>query len=261
MRRIFIIGLYLFFYSNAFAQAPDSLRIISYNIHHANPPAKPGIIDIRAFVDVFKKYPADVIALQEVDVNTKRSGNINEAKMIADGLGMHFFFAKAIDYDGGYYGVALLSKFPLKDTQYIQLPMDTASKGEQRILAVATITFHSGRSIVIACTHLDHRKDPKSRELQVGTISAFAKKSSGSFVIAGDLNAEPGSGVIQLFSETFQRSCDTCPLTFPAIFPDRTIDYVGFKKSKRITVVSHQALPESYTSDHLPTRVVLRFEK
>jgi endonuclease/exonuclease/phosphatase family metal-dependent hydrolase len=262
MKIFFSLVIILFsFYSNTSAQSPDSLRIISYNIHHANPPAKPGLIDIQAFIDVFKKYQADVIALQEVDVDTKRSGNINEAKMIADGLGMYFFFGKAIDYDGGYYGVALLSRFPLKDTQYIQLPADTTSKGEQRILAVATITLQSGRSVTVACTHLDHRKDPKSRELQVAAISAFAKKNPGPFVIAGDLNAEPESGVIKMFGETFQKSCDACPLTFPAIFPDRTIDYVGFKKAKGIKVVSHQALPESYASDHLPTRVVIRFDK
>ena len=262
MKIFFAIAVVLFAsYFNTSAQSPDSLRIISYNIHHANPPAKPGVIDIQAFIDVFKKYPADVIALQEVDVNTKRSGNINEAKMIADGLGMYFFFGKAIDYDGGYYGVALLSRFPLKDTQYIQLPADTTSKGEQRILAVATITLRSGRSVTVACTHLDHRKDPKSRELQVAAISAFAKKNKGAFVVAGDLNAEPESGVIKLFGETFEKSCDACPLTFPAIFPERTIDYIGFKKTEGIKIISDQSLPESYPSDHLPKRVVLKFNK
>jgi endonuclease/exonuclease/phosphatase family metal-dependent hydrolase len=243
----------------ATAQTSDSLRVITYNIHHANPPSKPGVIDTDAFIAIFKKYPADMIALQEVDVNTKRSGNIDEARVIADGLGMHVFFAKAIDHDGGEYGVALLSRFPLKDTRVIRLPMDSTVKGEQRVLATATIKLPSGRSIVIACTHLDHQRDPKSRELQVGEINAYANKSAGSFVIAGDLNAEQGSGVIQLFDQAFQRTCDACPFTFPETNPNRTIDFIGFKKSIKAEVLSHQVLPEPFASDHLPVRAVILF--
>jgi endonuclease/exonuclease/phosphatase family metal-dependent hydrolase len=243
------------------AQRPDSLRIVSYNIHHANPPAKPGLIDIDAIVTIFKKYPADVIALQEVDVYTKRSGNIHEAKAIGDALGMYVFFGKAIDHDGGYYGVALLSRFLLKDTQIVRLPMDTASKGEPRVLITATITLASGRSIIIACTHLDHRKESKSRELQVTEINAVAKKNATLFVLAGDLNAEPGTSAIQLLDETFQRSCDNCPLTFPDINPNRTIDYIGFKKMKGIKILSHEVLQEPYASDHLPIRAVIAFDK
>lgn len=260
MKIIFTIGIsFLVFCTKGLAQ--DSLRIISYNIHHANPPAKPGVIDIDAIVTIFKKYPADIIALQEVDVNTKRSGNINEAKAIADALGIHAFFGKAIDHDGGYYGVALLSRYVLKDTQLIRLPMDSAAKGEPRILLAATVTLPSGRSVVVGCTHLDHRKEPKSRELQVAEINAFAKKSSMPFVIAGDLNAEPVSTAIQLLDEVFERTCTVCPLTFPDTNPNRTIDYIAFKKSKGIKIVSHQVIPEPYASDHLPIRAVIRFNR
>lgn len=257
MRSIAFIGI-CFLCITAAAQSADSLRIITYNIHHANPPSKPGVIDVDAIINVFKKYPADVIALQEVDVNTKRSGNMNEAKMIADGLGMHFFFAKAIDYDGGYYGVALLSRFPMKDTQAILLPMDSTVKGEQRVLATASITISSKKRIVIGCTHLDHQKDSKSRQLQIAAIKKFSKKIAHPFFIAGDFNAETESDIITQLSEDFQRTCDTCPFTFPAIFPIRTIDFIAFRKSKKIKVISHAVIPESYASDHLPVRAVIQ---
>jgi endonuclease/exonuclease/phosphatase family metal-dependent hydrolase len=257
MRSIAFIGI-CFLCITAAAQSADSLRIITYNIHHANPPSKPGVIDMEAIINVFKKYPADVIALQEVDVNTKRSGNINEAKLIADGLGMHFFFAKAIDYDGGYYGVALLSRFPLKDTQAILLPMDSTMKGEQRVLATASVAISSKKKIVVGCTHLDHQKDSKNRQLQITTIKNFAKKIDQPFFIAGDFNAEMESGIIRQLDEDFERTCDTCSFTFPAIFPMRTIDFIAFRKSKKIKVISHTALVESYASDHLPVRAVIQ---
>jgi endonuclease/exonuclease/phosphatase family metal-dependent hydrolase len=256
-----LIAIVCLLYTGVGLLAQDSLRIISYNIHHANPPLKPGVIDIDAIVAVLKKYPADIIALQEVDVYTRRSGNINEAKAIGDALGMQAFFGKAIDHDGGYYGVALLSKFPLKDTLVARLPMDTASKGEPRILIMATVKLPSGLAVTISCTHLDHRKDPRSREMQVTEINAAAKKSELPFIIAGDLNAEPASGVIQLLDQTFQRSCDECPFTFPDIKPDRTIDYIAFKRSKGIKALSHQVIPAPFASDHLPIHAVILFDK
>jgi endonuclease/exonuclease/phosphatase family metal-dependent hydrolase len=248
-----------FFAALAFGQKEDSLRIITYNIHHANPPLRPGTIDVNAVVSSLKKYGDDIIALQEVDVNTKRSGNVDEAKEIATELDMQFFFAKAINYDGGEYGVALLSRFELRDTQVLYLPMDTAKNGEQRVLATAIIRLPSRRSVMIACTHLDHRKDPKSRELQMTTIKAVAAKTKLAFVIAGDFNTEPGSTVLQSFDEAFQRSCEDCPLTFPADLPNKTIDFVGFKKSIKIKAISHAVLPETYASDHLPVRAVVLF--
>jgi endonuclease/exonuclease/phosphatase family metal-dependent hydrolase len=260
MKVVFLLASCWLLAFKTYSQKGDSLRIITYNIHHAGPPAKPGTIDIDVFIALFKKYPADVIALQEVDVNTKRSGNINEAKAIGDALGMHSFFAKAIDYDGGQYGVALLSRFPLKDTQVIYLSMDTIKKGEQRVLATARLTLPSGRSLVIGCTHLDHQKDPKSRKLQLEDITAFTKTKSIPFVVAGDLNAEPTSDEMRLFDETFQRTCDVCPPTYPANQPAKTIDYIGYKKMKGIKVMSHQVLPEPLASDHLPLRAVIKFQ-
>lgn len=256
-----LIAIVCLVFTRADLLAQDSLRVISYNIHHANPPLKPGVIDTDAIITVLKKYPADIIALQEVDVNTKRSGNINEAKVIGDAMGMHAFFGKAIDHDGGYYGVALLSKFPLKDTVVIRLPMDTASKGEPRILVAATVKLPSGRAVTVSSTHLDHRKDPRSREMQVAEINAVATKNALPFIIAGDLNAEPASAVIGLLDETFQRSCDDCPFTFPDIKPDRTIDYIAFRRSKGVKILSHQVIPGPFASDHLPIRAVLLFDK
>ena len=238
----------------------DSLRIISYNIHHTNPPSKPGVIDISALINILKKYPADIIALQEVDVNTGRSGKIHEAKLIADALGMHVFFGKAIDFDGGHYGIALLSTLPLKDTQVLQLPMDTSMNGEPRILLTASLTLTSGRTINIACTHLDHQSD-ESRKLQIAAINEWAKMNKGPLLLAGDLNAEPGSNAIKLFDKVFSRTCTACPPTFPDINPDRTIDHIGFKKTTAIEVISHQVLPEPNASDHLPIRAVIRLSK
>src|SRR5690606_28018267 len=103
-----------------------------YNIHHANPPSKPALIDIDAIARAIKDQDPDLVALQEVDVNTQRSGKFNQAEEIARRLGMSFFFAKAIDHGGGDYGVAILSKFPMSETAIHSLPTEPNTKGEPR---------------------------------------------------------------------------------------------------------------------------------
>ncbi|MFN2440183.1 MAG: hypothetical protein ABR503_13355 [Chitinophagaceae bacterium] len=65
--------------SNAFQNKATEIKkpglhILSYNIHHANPLSRPGIIDLQAIAQVIKQQTPDLVALQEVDVYTNRSG-------------------------------------------------------------------------------------------------------------------------------------------------------------------------------------------
>ena len=82
--------------NNAAAKSTSRLRVMSYNIHHANPPAKEkeGAIDVNAIAKAISLQHPDLVALQEVDVNTKRSGNINEAVLLAQKAKDEFLFWK-----------------------------------------------------------------------------------------------------------------------------------------------------------------------
>src|SRR5688572_22879546 len=91
----------------------DTLRLLTYNVHHCNPPGKK-LIDVAAIVNVVKQSNASIVALQEIDVNTSRSGKeLDQAEAIAKSCGMYFCFGKALDFAGGSYGVAILSKYPI----------------------------------------------------------------------------------------------------------------------------------------------------
>ncbi len=118
-----------------------NLKILTYNIHHANPPSKPNVIDVAAIAKVINEQQPDLVALQEIDVHTDRSGKaLNQAEEIARLTGMKFYFARAIDYAGGEYGVAILSKFPMEKMTNNPLPTAEGTGGEHRTLATA-ITF------------------------------------------------------------------------------------------------------------------------
>ncbi|MES2417502.1 MAG: endonuclease/exonuclease/phosphatase family protein [Bacteroidota bacterium] len=240
--------------TSGFAQQKElgTIKIMSYNIHHANPPSKPNQIDLDAVASVIAAQNPDFVALQEVDVNTKRSGNVNQAQQLAAKLKMYYFFAKAIDYSGGDYGVAILSKYKLIDSVAYPLKSKPTGNPEARVLAVVQVKLANKQRISFACTHLDAEGDSLSRMLQIEQINNIVKKEKGPFFIAGDFNAKLNSSVIKELEKTFTKSCSTCDFTFPYNKPKITIDYIAFKKNKRIAVSSHQVLPDNYASDHLP---------
>ncbi|MFA5245572.1 MAG: endonuclease/exonuclease/phosphatase family protein [Pedobacter sp.] len=237
----------------------SELKIMSYNIHIGIPPSKPGLIDMEAIIKTIRSENPDIISLQEVDVNTKRSGKINQAEIIARKLGMNFFFAKSIDHNGGDYGVCILSRFPISETKIHRLTTLAGTKGEPRVMATARIQIKNGKYIRFGATHLDHLKNPSNREVQIEEITKIGNEETLPFIIAGDLNAETESGVIQKLDQAFIRTCSNCEPTFPVVTPDRTIDFIAFKRTDPFSIISHRVVQEHYASDHLPVVALLRF--
>jgi endonuclease/exonuclease/phosphatase family metal-dependent hydrolase len=236
-----------------------NLKILTYNIHHANPPTKPNVIDIEAIANVIKKQRPDIVALQEIDVHTERSGKtVNEAKEIALLTGMKYYFARAIDYSGGEYGVAILSKFPMKKMTANLLPTAEGTGGENRTVATAIIILPGNKKIVFACTHLDAQKNDTNRLLQIQKIADILLAEKLPVIIAGDFNAVPLSGVINILDKYFTRTCSDCGFTIPVINPTKTIDFIAYKPSDKFTVIEHQVIDEKYASDHLPVLAVLK---
>ncbi|AKD05897.1 hypothetical protein PKOR_21845 [Pontibacter korlensis] len=232
---------------------------MSYNVHHCNPPSRPDFIDIDAIVKTIKDQNPDLVALQEIDVHTQRSGPYNQAEEIAKKLNMHYFFGKAIDYDGGAYGVAILSKYPLADTVVNKLPTMAETNGEPRVLATARVTLPDGTSIRFGSTHLDAQRASVNREMQAAKILEIASAEKLPFVIAGDFNATPGTETITLLDSHFKRSCEPCSPTIPVNNPTKAIDFISYAPANRFRVDQQQVIAERYASDHLPIVAVLKY--
>jgi endonuclease/exonuclease/phosphatase family metal-dependent hydrolase len=233
--------------------AQESITVMSYNVHHCNPPAKTGIIDVAAIAAVINAEKPDLVGLQEIDVNTIRSGKgKNQAQELALKTGMNFYFAKAIDHEGGDYGVAILSRYTIEEPKVYKLPTDPATKGEPRVLVTAKIKLPSGQTIRFANTHLDAQKAPVNREMQIKEINAIASKESLPMIITGDFNAVANTTVINTMDEVFTRTCAECAFSIPASRPNKCIDFIAFKTGKPFQVLSHHVVPESEASDHRP---------
>jgi endonuclease/exonuclease/phosphatase family metal-dependent hydrolase len=239
---------------------PATLNVLSYNIHHCNPPGAGTLIDVDTIAGVIRKLNPDLVALQEVDVRTKRSGGVDQAALLGEKTGMKAYFFKAIDHDGGEYGVGILTKLPVSGFKQYKLPTVAESKGEPRILATITIKGRDGKDLIFACTHLDAQSNPQNRLLQIREISTILKENSLPVIIAGDLNAATGSEVINIFDETFTRTCSACAYTIPVKNPNKTIDFIGYKPADRFEVEKHEVINETYASDHLPVSVILKLK-
>lgn len=236
--------------------AGNELKVLCYNIHHANPPSKEGLIDVDAIANVIKGENPDVVALQEVDKLTKRSGGIDEAKLLAQKTGMQYHFFRAIDHDGGEYGTMILSKLPFYDVKSIALP--EAFAGEDRILAYVTVKLSSGKTFILANTHLDAQRNNDNRILQMKAILQELGTKQEPVILCGDLNSVDTSEAIKLLDQQFKRTCTQgCPGTIPEVNPTKTIDYIAIKNAVW-PVKSYRVIPETYASDHRP--VVVTFQ-
>ncbi|SMO72195.1 endonuclease/exonuclease/phosphatase family protein [Solitalea koreensis] len=259
LRNALLASMVCLFSVKGFSQGKQKqLKVMTYNIRHASPPTHPEAIDVDTIAALINKYKPDVVALQEVDVNTRRSGKMmNEAKELGEKTKMYYYFGKAIDFDGGGYGIAILSKFPFDSVKTYNLP-SANNHAERRALALGYLRIDEHKKMLFACTHLDAEKDHASRMLQIKTIDSLISHSPFPLVLAGDLNSETGSPVIQVLDQNFQRSClNDCGYTIPSDKPTETIDFIAYRKSDSCHVISHRVLQEPYPSDHLPVMAEL----
>lgn len=263
MQRIcFLLLLAVGAAANGMAQ---TIRVMTYNIHHANPPskAKDSTIDLQAVANVIKTAKPDLVALQEIDVNNGRAGmTVDEAKELGRLTGMHYYFTRSIYYRGGAYGNALLSRFPVMDTMRYELPPQAGMKGEVRSLCVAKLQLPGNQQILFASTHLDQYRDESSRLLQAATIARIVKTFRLPFIIGGDFNATPDSRTIRLLDSVLTRTCMSgCPLTIPTENPVHTIDYIMYTPASKFETMDIKAINETYASDHLPVVANIRLRK
>lgn len=228
------------------------LKIMTYNIRHGAPIHKANDdIQLKGIAEAINAQKPDLVALQEVDSMTERAP-VDEAKELATLTGMYYFFSKTINFQGGQYGDAILSRFPILSKKHVELPMPDAS-GEARALGVVTVEPFHGVKINFAVTHLDLKKE--NRIAEINEIINISKQSEHPFILAGDFNATPPSEEIKLLGSGFTFACSTnCPLTFPSDNPRFTIDYIVLNPDavKIFMVAGYKSIENIEASDHLP---------
>lgn len=223
-----------------------AVRVMTYNIHHAE--GIDGKVDLDRIAKLIVDNKIDLVALQEVDRNTQRTGRRDMPAELAKLTSMRVAFGVNIPLEGGEYGNAVLSRFPFEVLTNHHLPKIVP--GEQRGMLELIVKSPIGR-ITFCATHLDHRRPEADRLASVEYIER-ALRGKKRIVLAGDFNARPGSETYRrlssVFTDAWQFAGQGDGFTIPSENPTARIDYVwtrGFEpRSPRVL--------SSYASDHLP---------
>lgn len=235
--------------------AGHTVRVLSYNIHHAE--GVDGRLDVERVAKVILSVQPDIVALQEVDSGVKRSMNINQPRELARLTNMQFAFGANIDLEGGKYGNALLTRGAITKSQNHPLP--NVDRGEQRGL-LEVILSHEGQSLRVFATHFDHRRDAAERLASVEMINKLVKNSTiVPTLMIGDLNAEFSSEVLDRVRDVWSIA-NTEPLpTFPVARPAKQIDFIVTFPQSHWRTMEIRVLDESIASDHRAILAVLEF--
>jgi endonuclease/exonuclease/phosphatase family metal-dependent hydrolase len=219
-------------------------------------------LSLQRIARVIRNADADAVALQEVDQGCGRSERILQVKELEKLTGYYGVFGKAIDFDGGEYGQAILSRWPIKQTAIHPLPNEQQSNGsmrEQRIVLEAIVSCEIG-TIRFLSTHLDHSKEDL-REKQARAVDelldrvSFPEAKSMATVLAGDFNDVPKSKSLGCFDQRWlidPRKENLALATYPSQSPRTRIDYVAVNRSGKLVLDSLEVLPETLASDHRP---------
>ncbi|TDS13933.1 endonuclease/exonuclease/phosphatase family protein [Sphingobacterium paludis] len=252
MRSILLTITLLLSFTASFAQR---VQIMSYNIHHGNPPGKDGVIDLEQIAKVINDSGAELVGLQEVDVRVPRSQGIDQALELAELTGMYYFFSKGIDLDGGEYGTLILSKYKIIGNRRYELPMPVPS--EQRSLAIVDVLLPSGQVLSFANTHLDLKAENKLA--QAAHITEVGDWYDRPLILVGDFNTEPGSEPMNVLETYFSRNTTANAATHPNQNPTTEIDYIMVGKHGNFSWKSYKTIATD-ASDHLPVCAEVEFK-
>ena len=233
------------------ASTQQSMRVLVYNIH-AGKDAQ-GVDNLDRVAALIREVKPDLVLLQEVDRNTARSAGVDQLAVLERQTGLHGRFGKSLDYQGGEYGIATLSRWPIENHHIVPLrvePPQPRAGGaiEPRIALVVDTGGHR-----VLNTHLDASGEDVYRLQEVEQILRTIRNVQVEMA-GGDFNAEPGSRVYQRIEEAGLSDCGPATgLTFPAHQPVKRIDYLFLGKGR----CRGAEVLQSQASDHRPVLFTL----
>jgi endonuclease/exonuclease/phosphatase family metal-dependent hydrolase len=235
----------------------NKIRILSYNIKHGATPS--GNINLNRIADVINNVEPDIVALQEVDNKTRRSGKINETAKLARLTGLKGYFGKYRDFQGGEYGNAILSKYPL--LEFTLVPKNDFIDQRPGSFLFAKVKISEDSSIYFGTSHLS-AYSKKQRIIQAKQWVSYWKKmlNKKPLIIAGDFNDNPNSKTLNVLSKYFKATDSTFKPTFSAVSKKKKIDYILFTRTENWKVIKFKRICKEDASDHCAILTVLRFD-
>ncbi|MGC6427003.1 MAG: endonuclease/exonuclease/phosphatase family protein [Akkermansiaceae bacterium] len=225
--------------------------VVSYNIKHGQ--GMDGKIDLKRIATVIKKENPDLVTLQEIDSNCTRSGQIDQAAELGRLLKMHHRFGKFMDFQGGQYGMAVLSRFPIEKTTRHVLP-----KGAEPRCALEIVVRPDGWKTPLSLIGIHN--DWITSETRISQVTTLLKKLADTkhpVLLAGDFNAQPGSASLAVLkNKGWKMLREKRTPTWPSNNPQQEIDFF-FAHGFGPIHFEEKVIAEKVASDHLPIAVTI----
>lgn len=241
----FLLSL-AFLLSATIDAAEENLKIMTYNIR--NGIGIDGTADLSRIADVIKRCDPDIVAVQEVDSMTNRSGKRDILAELGKQTGLNPIYCPAIDYDGGRYGIGMLCSVMPDSIIRLSLP----GREEERAALIA-IWPH----IAVACTHLSLTPDDRDCGASMIADAIMPLMAGGrEMIITGDFNADYNDPLFEMLQQTYQlRRPYGFQATYPSDTPTEMIDH--FLISPDPGIINSVEVLNSQASDHRPLIVTI----
>ncbi len=183
---------------------------------------------------------ADVVALQEVDRGAERSQHVDmPARLSAMSRLPYHYFIKIRDFQGGEYGTAILSRYPITECRTMNYPVRIATQGTSCGYAVLDM---DGTPVTIYNTHLSCESEKANTET-LQCLEAILTQASGSFLVCGDFNTSPEK--VARYLPTISRAHDGL-----ITYADRSIDHILYTAPITVHNVRTMDTQSDGTTDH-----------
>lgn len=233
------------------APAADTVRVLAYNIHHGE--GMDSVLDLARIADLIRGVSPDLVAVQEVDSVVERTRRVDQAAVLGELTGMNAVFGSFMPYQGGAYGMAVLSRWPIEGSENYRLP-----DGDEPRTALGVIVRlpRTGARLRFVGIHLYRTEE--ERLAQARSLEDRLAADSLPTLVAGDFNSEPGTAVMEHLAGGWRivdKGEDA--FTFPSYSPEREIDFVLLRPYDRFEILSEVVIDEPVASDHRPILVDL----
>jgi endonuclease/exonuclease/phosphatase family metal-dependent hydrolase len=253
---LLVIFALVLFCSALGVTAKRTLRVMTYNIHVGVGMDKK--LDLQRIADVINKEKPDLVGLQEVDRGVKRTEGKDEIAELAAMTKMDFAFAPNLDYQGGKYGVAILSRLPIKNT--VHHMFENKREAERRGMLKVEVELNR-KTINFVTTHLDYQFED-GRLFETEQLLKFLEETKGPLIVVADLNDTPDGSAYKLIDTIFDDAWIASRtkgdgFSYPADKPVKRIDHIFYRdrvRAKRAWVV------ETLASDHVPVVAELEIQ-
>ncbi len=239
---------------------PNDIKVMTYNIHHGE--GMDGIYSLSRIARAIKEQSPHLVCLNEVDFKTERTFGDDQTRKIAADLGMDFTFARNLEFQGGWYGNAILSRFPI---EFAENKIFKYKNSHERRGVLHVIVKIADKRVHFYTTHLGVDSLESASEAKELLNIVLDWGTEEPIIIAGDLNMEPSFQRIHEFSYYFYDIgyfLEPAGYTFPSDNPQVRIDYIfsnDFLAPISVDVIKNENT--IVASDHLPLIVHFNFKK